>query len=90
MESVDGRYFYYHKLADNALWKVPADGGAETLVTNERINHLDRWTLGDQGVYFTEPRRKEHKSIPNRFVSKPAKVLRSRSWTSRFPPTNTG
>jgi Tol biopolymer transport system component len=63
MESLDGKYFYYHKLADNALWRVPADGGEETLVTKERINYYNFWTLGTQGLYFTEPRPKEHKSI---------------------------
>ena len=63
LESMDGRYFYYHKWVDRALWAVPAEGGVERLVTKERINDLDQWTLGRRGLYFTEPRAAEHKSI---------------------------
>jgi protease II len=61
MESVDGKYFYYHK--SQAIWKVPVEGGEETLVTSERANFMNWWALRDQGIYFTEPSAAEHQSI---------------------------
>ena len=61
MESVDGKYFYYHK--SQAIWKVPVEGGEETLVTSERANFMNWWALRDQGIYFMEPSAAEHQSI---------------------------
>jgi hypothetical protein len=61
IESVDGRDFYYHK--GQELWKAPVNGGEETPVTREEINFMNMWALGDQGLYFIEPRTAEHKMI---------------------------
>ena len=61
IESVDGRHFYCHKRQE--LWKVPVNGGDETLVAKEEINFMNLWALGDQGLYFLEPRTAEHKTI---------------------------
>jgi serine/threonine protein kinase len=61
VESVDGNYFYYHKSQE--IWRVPVDGGEETLVTSEQTNFMNMWALGGQGIYFTEPRPTEHQMI---------------------------
>ena len=61
IESVDGKYFYYQKA--QGLWKVPVEGGEETLVTREKRDFANYWALGDQGLYFFAPRGEEHKTI---------------------------
>jgi hypothetical protein len=61
MESVDGKNFYYHKSQD--IWKVPVEGGEESLVTSEPTNFMNMWALGAQGIYFAEPRAAEHQMI---------------------------
>lgn len=61
IESMDGKLFYYHKRQE--LWKTPVNGGEETLVTKEEINFMNKWAIGDQGLYFMEPRTAEHKMI---------------------------
>ena len=61
IESADGRYFYYHKSQE--IWKVPVEGGEETLVTSEQTNFMNMWALGGQGIYFTEPRAAKHQMI---------------------------
>jgi hypothetical protein len=48
---------------------VPLEGGEETLVTSEEANFMNRWALGDQGIYFTEPRAAEHQMILKLFRS---------------------
>src|SRR5262249_22814932 len=65
IESVDGKHFYYHKRQE--LWKTPINGGEETLVTKEEINFMNMWAIGDQGLYFIEPRAAEHKTILKSF-----------------------
>jgi hypothetical protein len=57
---VDGKYFYFKK--GEEVWKVPIEGGEETLVTTERVNFANYWALGSQGLYFTQPRAAEHKT----------------------------
>ena len=61
IESADGKYFYYHKSQE--IWKVPVEGGEETLVTSEQTNFMNMWALGCQGIYFTEPRAAKHQMI---------------------------
>jgi Tol biopolymer transport system component len=61
IESVDGKYFYYHKSQE--IWKMPVEGGEETLVTSEPTNFMNMWALGGQGIYFTEPRAVAHQTI---------------------------
>ena len=61
LESVDGKYFYYKK--GEEVWKVPIEGGEETLVTAEKVNFANYWVLGSQGLYFTQPREAEHKTM---------------------------
>jgi hypothetical protein len=60
---VDGNYFYYHMAGDQELWKVPVEGGEETLVASENPNFMNYWALGTRGLYFVEPREAEHQTI---------------------------
>jgi serine/threonine protein kinase len=52
IESLDGRYFYYHMAGAPELWRVPVEGGDETLVMRESPNFMNFWALGTQGLYF--------------------------------------
>ena len=61
IESVDGKYFYYHMAEAQELWKVPVEGGEEALVTREKPNFMNYWALGNQGLYFIEEAK--HKAI---------------------------
>jgi Tol biopolymer transport system component len=63
IESVDGKYFYYHMAESQELWKVPVEGGEEALVMREKANFMNYWALGNQGLYFVEPRVAEHRTI---------------------------
>ena len=53
-ESMDGRYLYYAK--NNGcpgVWRIPADGGDETLVLSKGgAGNWGQWTLADNGIYF--------------------------------------
>jgi Tol biopolymer transport system component len=63
IESMDGKYFYYHMAGAHEVWKVPVQGGAETLVAREGLNFMNLWTLGSHGLYFTDVKGAEHKKI---------------------------
>jgi hypothetical protein len=53
VESVDGKYFYYSVTgAGGGIWRVPVDGGDETLVLTANFRFWGNWTLGHQGIYF--------------------------------------
>jgi len=52
IESMDGKYFYYH-MATQELWKVPVEGGEEALVTREPVDFMNYWALGIKGLYFS-------------------------------------
>jgi Tol biopolymer transport system component len=53
-ESADGRYVYYSKSAGcPGVWRIPSDGGEETLVLHEAgAGNWGQWTLADNGIYF--------------------------------------
>jgi len=53
-ESPDGKYVYYAKTEGVAgIWRVPVEGGEETLVLNRgTMNH---WTVMEQGMCFLDP-----------------------------------
>ena len=59
-ESADGRWVYYSKRAlFGSLWRVPAAGGDETLVVDERIGYWN-WDLwSDRLVYLREEAGRE-------------------------------
>ena len=50
-ESADGRYVYYAKQKHGrGVWRVPVDGGPETLVSDLVWHNL--WSLTDTGLYY--------------------------------------
>lgn len=51
-ESRDGKWLYYSKLEKPGLWRMPAEGGAETLALNKIV--LRFWTLSDPYLYFMD------------------------------------
>ncbi len=53
-ESPDGSYLYYLKRRGSpGIWRVPASGGAETLVTDRNQAGLWRyWRVASRGVYY--------------------------------------
>jgi serine/threonine protein kinase len=54
-ESMDGKYFYYVLTpVGGSIWKVPLDGGDETLVLPANLRWWTIWALGDQGIYFLD------------------------------------
>ena len=61
-ESPDGKYVYYVKdlyyAKDSApgIWRVPADGGDETLVLDSyKPENFGDWTVVSDGIYFVNP-----------------------------------
>jgi Serine/threonine protein kinase len=61
-ESADGKFVYYARGYGVAgLWKVPTEGGEETLVLDGIYQGL--WGLLDKGVYFINPDTTPHAEI---------------------------
>jgi Tol biopolymer transport system component len=51
-ESADGKFLYYSKGAIG-LWRVPVDGGEETLIFDTPgAGGWGTWTMADDGIYF--------------------------------------
>jgi Tol biopolymer transport system component len=51
-ESVDGKFLYYSK-GPPGVWRVPVDGGAETLILDiPRAGGWGAWAVVDDGIYF--------------------------------------
>jgi hypothetical protein len=50
MESPDGRYVYYLNKGENALWRVPVNGGEEVQLAE--LGPESQFTVGKHGVYF--------------------------------------
>lgn len=53
-ESLDGKFFYYAKGQDMpGIWRIPVEGGEETLVLDEhKAGYWRSWAVGDKGIYF--------------------------------------
>jgi len=49
-ESLDGKFVYYAKLDVPGIWKVPVEGGEETMVVNRGRRSV--WALTSQGICF--------------------------------------
>jgi dipeptidyl aminopeptidase/acylaminoacyl peptidase len=48
-ESLDGKFIYYTKdLNDPTLWRIPSDGGEESLVLGDVVSN--RWVMLDKGI----------------------------------------
>jgi Tol biopolymer transport system component/DNA-binding winged helix-turn-helix (wHTH) protein len=60
-ESPDGQFIYYAKFTEPGIWRVPVEGGEETLVLDLLQPGLwGYWAVSEQGIYFlnskAEPR----------------------------------
>ncbi len=54
VDPLNDGWVYYTKLSQFGLWRIPAGGGEEELVTHllEFYNH-DSWVLNERGIYLT-------------------------------------
>ena len=53
LESEDGRFVYYTRLADPRIRRVPRDGGQETMVEGNPTPDLwANWTIANQSIFF--------------------------------------
>ena len=68
-ESKDGKWLYYSRppswlvgrLEKPGIWRMPVEGGAETLVLDKVTRRL--WTLADQYLYFMDVEAKPHATV---------------------------
>jgi len=60
-ESKDGNWLYYSKSSEQGVWKMPIQGGTETLVLNRKCGRF--WDVTDQGICFIDLDAKPHASI---------------------------
>src|SRR4029453_944710 len=53
-ESRDGQFLFYTKARNVAgIWRVPVEGGEETLVLDtHKAGYWSAWTVVEQGIYF--------------------------------------
>jgi Tol biopolymer transport system component len=53
-ESMDGKFLFYTKGRNVAgIWRVPVEGGEETLVLDtHKAGYWNAWTVVEQGIYF--------------------------------------
>ena len=53
IESPDARFLYYSKFTQPGIWKMPLNGGDETLVLDQPAgDHWYNWALTRDGIYF--------------------------------------
>jgi Tol biopolymer transport system component len=64
-ESTDGKFLYYTKGRNVAgIWRVPVEGGAETVVLNmHKAGYWGAWTVVEQGIYFITAEQFAHPAI---------------------------
>ena len=54
-ESEDGRFLYYSKYTQPGIWKMPLDGGEETLVLDQPAGwQWFNWALTRNGIYLLD------------------------------------
>lgn len=51
-ESPDGKFVYYTQYNDAGIYRVPVEGGEETLVIDSYKAGWGNWAVVDDGVYF--------------------------------------
>jgi Tol biopolymer transport system component len=55
MESPDGKFLYYTKQKTSGIWKVPAEGGRETLVLDRAAASLPGyWEVVSDGIFYLD------------------------------------
>jgi Tol biopolymer transport system component/DNA-binding winged helix-turn-helix (wHTH) protein len=63
-ESPDGKYLYYAKLDVAGLWRIPLEGGHESLVLDQlKPREWGYWAVADDGIYFINSESKPHATI---------------------------
>jgi Tol biopolymer transport system component/predicted Ser/Thr protein kinase len=63
-ESPDGQVLYYAKLESAGLWRMPVEGGEETLVFDQlQAGYWGAWAVADKGIYFINPEAKPRATI---------------------------
>ena len=63
-ESPDGKYLYYAKLDVAGLWRIPVEGGQESLVLDQlKPREWGYWAVADEGIYFINSDSKPHATI---------------------------
>jgi len=64
-ESLDSKFFYYAKGRDMpGIWRIPVDGGEETLVLDEhKAGFWRHWAVSDKGIYFATAEVEAHPLI---------------------------
>ena len=64
--STDGEWIYFTKDRIPGIWRLPADGGHEELVTDVlQPNDWGNWHVHDNGIYFVARHVPPHTSIAN-------------------------
>jgi Tol biopolymer transport system component len=64
VESSDGKFIYYAKFSGPGIWKMPVDGGEESLVFDQlEPGFWGNWALTDQGIYFVNLDAKRNPTI---------------------------
>jgi Tol biopolymer transport system component len=51
IESDDGRFLYFSKIAQTGVWKMPLQGGEDTRVSDQPAGWYN-WALTRSGIYF--------------------------------------
>ncbi len=63
-ESPDGQFVYYAKFTEPGMWRVPVEGGEETLVLDLLQPGLwGYWAVVDEGIYFLNAEAKPRPTI---------------------------
>ena len=63
-ESPDGKYLYYAKLDVAGLWRIPLEGGHESLVLDQlKPREGGYWAVAADGIYFINSESKPHATI---------------------------
>ena len=60
-ESPDGKAVYYARYDAPGLWRVPVEGGEESLIfAHPRLGGWGHWVVRERGVYFVNPDPTRH------------------------------
>ncbi len=63
-ESPDGKFIYYSKLDASGLWRIPVEGGEESLILDQlQKGYWHAWAVVDEGIYFINPAPKPPATI---------------------------
>ncbi len=64
LESPDGQFVYYAKFTEPGIWRVPVEGGEETLVLDLLQPGLwGYWAVVEEGIYFLNAEAKPRPAI---------------------------